>query len=133
MGDLTREAILGANDVVIEPLEVEEWGGTVYIRGLSSQERDSYDRTLVRVGPRGQTSVGNLDNVRATLAVRCIVDQEGNRLFSDKDAAELGKKSSSAVQRVWELARKLSGMDDETVEAEAEVFVEAQDDVSSSA
>lgn len=132
--ELTRQAILEADDQVIEPMDVPEWGGTIYVRSLTAQERDSYDRAMVRVGPRGEAQTSNaLNNVRALLLVRCVTDKGGTRLFGDKDATALGKKSSAVVQRVWAVAQRLSGMDAEEQEAIAEDFVEAQPDDDSSA
>jgi len=132
--DLTAQAILEADDSSLEPLEVPEWNGTVYVRAMTSAEKDAYDRLMVRIGERGQTAVNaqRLDNVRALLAVRVLCDKDGGRLFKDTDAAALGKKSSKALQRVWDVARKLSGFDEEETEKDAEAFGEAQGDDSSS-
>jgi len=39
-----------------------------------------------------------------------VVDDVGGRLFTDADVAELGGKSAAAVDRVYAVAARLSGM-----------------------
>jgi hypothetical protein len=128
---LTAEQIIAASDIETEAVDVPEWGGKVFIHGLSAIEVDRYNRSLVVMDGKGNTTVGRLDNVRASLVVRCLVDENGERLFDDQHARELGKKSSAVIQRLWEVARRLSRMDDTQEEAEAEVFADPQDDGSS--
>ncbi len=125
---LTAEQILAASDIETEAVDVPEWGGKVFVRGLSSVEVDNYNRSLVVMDKRGNTTVGRLDNVRASLVVRCLVDEDGERLFQDHQAKELGKKASAVIQRLWEVARRLSRMDDAQEELEVEVFGDPQDD-----
>lgn len=130
---LTAEAILAASDIQTEAVDVAEWGGKVYVRGLTAAERDRYDREIVSIDKKGNTSIGRLDNLRALLVVRCLVDENGDRLFQDSQARELGGKSSVVIGRLWEVAARLSGMSSATEEAEAEAFAEAQDDDTSTA
>jgi hypothetical protein len=124
---LTAEQILAASDIETEAVDVPEWGGKVFIHGLSAVEVDSYNRSLVVMDGKGNTKVGRLENVRASLVVRCLVDEDGERLFQDHQAKQLGAKSSAVIQRLWEIARRLSRMDDEQEEAEVEAFDAAQD------
>jgi len=132
MTDLTPEQILAADDKVFEPVEVPEWGGTVYIRGMTSAERDRYDRSLVNVDRKGNTTMGRLDNLRALLVVRCLVTKDGQRMFRDPQAKELGEKSALVMNRLWDVASRLSGMNQDREEEEEEVFDGAQDDDTSS-
>jgi hypothetical protein len=111
---LGREAILAAPDIKTEQVAVPEWGGTVLVRGMTGAERDEYEATLV-VG-KGKNRDVNMRNARAKLVVRCLVDADGKRLFGDADVAALGKKSATALERVFDVARRLSGMSDEDLE-----------------
>jgi hypothetical protein len=45
-----------------------------------------------------------------------MIDESGKRLFPDADVRELGKKSASALQRVFEVAQRLSGLSNADVE-----------------
>jgi|SRR5690554_5882572 len=111
---LSRDDILKASDIETREVDVPEWGGKVYVRGLTGSERDAYEASLVQF--RGKQRVPDLANARAKLVVRCIVDEEGNRVFTDADANALGKKSGAVLDRLFEVASKLSGLSDKDVD-----------------
>ena len=108
---LNREAILKADDLPREELDVPEWGGTVFVRTLTGTERDAFEASMIK----GERQV-DLTNTRAKLCVRCITDAEGKRLFNDSDIAQLGQKSSRALDRVFEVAQRLNGLSAKDVE-----------------
>lgn len=60
--------------------------------------------------------VDNMKNLRAKLVALTIVDEEGNRIFSQQDVNLLGKKSALALNRVFEVAQRLNGLKPEDVE-----------------
>lgn len=97
---LTKEIILAAEDLTRKALEVPEWGGAVYVRTMCGTERDEWEKSLA--------DVKDSANVRARLAVRCLCDEQGNRLFADADAEALGKKSGKILCRVFDLAIELN-------------------------
>lgn len=115
MATLTREAIVAVRDIQRELVDVPEWGGEVWVRGLTAAERDAYESGMVKNPGPNQEFV--LDNIRAKLAVKVICDENGARLFSDADVALLAEKSGSALSRVWMVARRLSGMTEEAAAA----------------
>lgn len=129
---LSREQILGAADRKTEDVDVPEWGGTVSVRALSGTERDSYEAGIVQLKSDG-SKVVNLKNLRGRLVSLSCVDDEGNRLFSDEDAIALGDKSAYALERVFDAARRLSGLSEDDVEELAESFAPAPSDGSTSA
>ena len=104
---LTKKDILDANDLKLITESVPEWGGDVCIRGLNAGERDHFEASI--------GSDVNLDNVRARLVVLCICDEKGKRIFNNQDADNLGKKSAVVVDRLFDIARKLSGMSDDDI------------------
>lgn len=114
MALLTRDQILKAQDLPTEDVSVPEWGGTVRVRALTGAERDAFEQSIVE--QRGRSTRMNLQNLRAKLVALTVVDEEGNRIFSDSDAKLLGKKSALALNRVFEVAQKLSGLTSEDVE-----------------
>lgn len=111
---LTRDAILQAEDLPTEDIEVEEWGGAVRVRALTGAERDAFEQSIVE--QRGKSTRVNMRNIRAKLVALTVVDADGKRLFSDKDAELLGKKSAAALDRVFEVAQRLSGLSPEDME-----------------
>ncbi len=117
---LDRATILAAPDVQTEELHVPEWGGWLRVRGLTGKERDAFE-TSITVG-RGKNQEINTRNARAKLVVRCVVDDQGNKVSSETDVNALGEKSAAALQRVFDLCRKLSGLSEEDVEELTEAF-----------
>lgn len=105
---LDREKILQANDLPRELVEVPEWGGAVYVRGLTGTERDKFEASLVE--QRGKNTRLNMQNARAKLVALSVVDENGNRIFNDADVKLLGNKSAVALQRIFDVAQRLSGL-----------------------
>ena len=103
---LNRDQILRQTALPRATLDVPEWGGTVTVRGLTGAERDAFEAGCM--ASRG--GVRNLANARARLVCLAVCDEEGTRLFSDGDAAAIGQLSAAALDRVFELAARLSGM-----------------------
>lgn len=126
MGLLSREQILQAEDLVYEDVEVPEWGGTVRVRGLTGAERDQFEASIVSLN--GRQSKVDTRNVRAKLAALTIIDEDGKRLFTDQDVQQLGLKSAAALDRVFDVAQRLSGLSDQDIEELAENLTGGQSD-----
>ena len=88
MEDLTRDAILGADDLPRREVEVPEWGGRLWVRTMTGLERDRYEAGLV-VEP-GTKRADRLANLRARLVALTAVDAAGERLFAETDVEALG-------------------------------------------
>lgn len=127
---LSKEDILKADDLEREECEVPEWNGSVIVRALNGRERDDYEASCVQ--QRGNNMHRNLANVRAKLVVRSVIDEDGNRLFEDRDANALGLKSAAALDRVFTVAARLSRLSDEDVDELAGNFSDDPNDGSSS-
>lgn len=108
MAILGREQILQANDLVTEEIAVPEWGGAVLVRSLTGEERDAYEASVV--DQRGKDTKVNLRNARAKLVAWAVVDEQGERIFTQADVQALGKKNASALQRVFDVAMRLAGI-----------------------
>lgn len=110
---LSKTDIFGADDRRYEDVAVPEWGGTVRLRSLTGEERDRYEASMVkRVGNK---QVDDLRNARARLVVLAAVNEDGTPLFDQNDTAALGRRSSAALDRLFEAACKLSGISDDDV------------------
>ncbi len=114
MGLLSRDAILSSNDLTFEEVDVPEWGGMVRVRTLTGEERDALESSMVE--RHGRKVDVNLSNLRARLVSLSCVDANGDRLFSDLDIEALGQKSAAALERVFAVARKLSGLSEQDVD-----------------
>jgi len=128
---LNRDQILKADDNAAEEVAVPEWGGTILVRGMTGKERDEFEVSMMERGHGGRM-VPNTVNVRAKVIMRCVVDEDGNRLFTAADLAALGEKSGAAIDRVYAVAARLSGLRDEDDEAAVRDFALAGGNGSSS-
>jgi len=120
MGYLTKEQILAAQDIVREAVPVPEWGGEVLMRGLSGIERDAFEASVVHMN--GRQPRYTLNNLRAKLVALSVVDEAGERLFSDADVTALGRKSAAALERVFQVAQRLSGLSAQDIEVLSKNF-----------
>lgn len=111
MGYLNRETIFAVDDRQYEDVPVPEWGGTVRVMGLTGAERDRMEASVVGNGRKM-----NLTNFRARLCALSIVDENGDRVFSDLDVGTLGKKSAAALEHVFSVSQRLSGLSDSDVD-----------------
>lgn len=128
---LTRDAILAAAALKTEEVAVPEWGGTVLVRELPGRARDEWEASLAT--QRGRQMVPDVANMRAKLVARSVVDADGNLVFTQQDVNALGELSASALDRVFEVASRLSGLSEADLEEMAGNSGTAQDGGSSSA
>ncbi len=109
---LSRDAILAARSLPTEDVEVPEWAGTVMVRGLDGQGRDEFEASMMVV--RNGKAYPDTANTRAKLVARCVIDPAtGEPMFTQQDVFELGKLSGAALNRVFAVASRLSGLSDE--------------------
>jgi hypothetical protein len=111
---LGRSDVLKADDLVIELVEVPAWEGSLYVKGMSGTERDAYESSIME--QRGNKREVNLSNFRAKLVAYSACDEKGKLLFSQKDIESLGKKSAAGLQRVYDVATRLSAVSKSDVE-----------------
>ena len=107
---LTREQILAAKDVATERVNVPEWGGEVIVRGLTGRNRDRFEALMT-------ANKGNamLDNACALMAAWCVVDENGQRLFTDEDVEQLGEKNARILVQLFQVAGRLSGTNQDDI------------------
>lgn len=106
---LSKTDILDCKDIETEVVKVPEWGGEVLVQGISLTEKDAYRKSLTIDGEI------ELDGATARLCTMCMVDEDGKRLFEEIDIAALSTKSAAAIERIFQVAQRLSGMDQEEI------------------
>ena len=114
MSLLSKTAILAARDLQTEDVEVPEWGGAVRVRSFTGRERDAFEASMVRGD--GKDRKVDLTNMRARLVGLTVIDETGQRLFTDDEVDLLGAKSGAALDRVFAVAQKLNGLSGADVE-----------------
>jgi hypothetical protein len=108
---LSRDDLLKAEDLVTEEVDLSDlpgYTGSVLVRGLTGRERDEFEASVLV--ERGGKAVRDLANVRAKIVAKCVVDEDGKRLFTDSDVAALGEKAGAAIDRMFDAASRLSGL-----------------------
>lgn len=110
---LTKDQILSASSKLkTREVPVPEWGdgATVTVRELSGDERDAYDQQLFQ-------HRDDFRGLRSFLVAMSLCDESGNSLgFTEAEVKQLGRKSGAAIDRLFEAAKKLSGLDGDAVE-----------------
>ena len=124
---LNKEAILSADDLKQEVIQVPEWKGEVIIRTMTGEERDAFDSEMIRDDKK------SFKNIRARFLSLIICDEQGNRLFDDKEIAQLGKKSAAALDRLFSAGQKLNRLSNDDIEELAGNLEPIQKDSSNSA
>jgi|SRR5205807_2586487 len=112
---LQREQILSTKGRLKRAtVAVPEWGGDVLVQELSAADRDAFEASCVT--RKGKSVEANLVNLRAKLVVRAVVADDGTRIFADADADAVGQLSGAAINRLFEVAQRLTGLTDQDVE-----------------
>ncbi len=128
---LTRQEILSIRDIRTETVFVPEWGGTVRIKAMTGKERDAWETALFQID--GKDVKMNKENLRAKLVALTVVDEAGQRLFTEADVEALGSKSASALDRIYQASQKLSGLTpDDIKEMEKNLETDHSDSTASS-
>ena len=116
MTGLTKEQILAAKDAAPVPVEVPEWGGTVYVRPMSAGDRDDWESELItRVEKRKESLREANKNLRAVFLAMCLCDDAGQLLFGPDDIEALSAKSYRAVDRAYDKAQTINGLSEADV------------------
>lgn len=113
MAILTREAILRADDLKFEDVEVPEWNGTVRVSMMTGALRDAFAASLQADGKPAA------DLYQEKLLVATIIDEAGAPMFTYDDIAALAKKSAVALDRVVKVAERINSVGNGAVEAAA--------------
>lgn len=114
-----REQILASDDLPRERVLVPEWGSDgkpleLFVRTLTGTERDAVEQAALK--ERAESEQETIQNIRARLVVFSAVDEAGTLVFSADDIEALGCKSAKALDRLFDVAARLSGFSDKDVE-----------------
>jgi hypothetical protein len=108
MGAL-RDKILAAKELPTEQVQTDEWAPSgvpfVHVRGLTAAEREQWERW---VGDNAKKQ----NYIREKLVVMTVVE-DGQPVFSRSDIQQLSETSSAVIVRLFDAARRLSGMQTE--------------------
>lgn len=109
---LTRESIFASDDTGFESIEVPEWGGTLYVRGLNGLEREEMENHFLK----GDDSSVDITGQKVKMLIACVVDKDRNQIFKPNDAGKINKKSGVVIDKIFGVCCRLSGLTDAAIE-----------------
>ncbi|MBQ6480528.1 MAG: hypothetical protein IJI45_05375 [Anaerolineaceae bacterium] len=98
---LTADAIFAAEDFNYADVECPEWGGTVRVRSLSGGQRSVITQRV---------QVKETEELEELLTVMGVVNEDGARIFTNKDIEALKKKSNAPISRIAKKIMEISGI-----------------------
>lgn len=102
---LSLEDILAADDRKPHPVDVPEWGGRVYVRGMSGVQREELEREGLEYG------------LASRIVAFGLCGENGEEMgWTAKQVHELGSKSAGVLLRLASKVQQLSGMSAADVE-----------------
>ena len=107
-----KDKILKAEDIEFMVLEVKEWGVNIMVQGLDGAGR-------ARVMSRAFDDDGNpdLESVYPDLLLASLRDPETRELiFAEEDREKLLSKSGKVIERLSQVAAKMSGLNQTALE-----------------
>ena len=108
---LTIEQILKAPDAEVVAVECPEWGGTVYVRTISADQRDAWEISC------GDENDKPKAGARASLVGLAMCDKEGRFLQpTEAEVKALGAKASGPMDRLFETILRINRMRKRDVE-----------------
>jgi hypothetical protein len=111
MALLGKKQIETSVDRKWEDVPVPEWGGDVRLMELSSADRGYLEAgQVVANGQNPTLRVESLKTYRERLVAFAMVDENFERLYSNKEIPELGKKSGKVIERLAAKVQELSAM-----------------------
>lgn len=90
-----RLQALQADDRPKFPVAIPEWGFSAFVQTLTAADYDDYEAWAFKKDDGA--------NYRAKLVCRALVDEQGQRVFTDEDATAVGHKSAYVVGRLFDL------------------------------
>ncbi len=97
-------------------IDVPEWPVAVYARKLSAQDQIEL------------SDGSDAKELPFKIILHCVVDENGERVFSDEDEPILRDEEFPVVMRVFGFVAKLNGLSSKELEDAMANFVPAQDE-----
>lgn len=109
-----RQLILASDDLKTEIVEISEWSTEesvckIKVQALSGRERAKWLQNAV-----GEDGKADLQKIYPDLVITCSHDPETNeKIFEPTDRDALNEKSGSALEKIAQVAVRISGLSKE--------------------
>ena len=111
MASELRKSIFEVDDIPTQVVEVPEWGVEILVKGMNGKGRANFLK-------RSTDADGNVsyENFYPELVIATAFDPEsGEQIFDSADRDTLNTKSGVALNRIAEVAQRLSGLGSDDV------------------
>lgn len=131
---LSRDSILKhAGSIDTREVHVPKWADengddVVIVRGMTIREFELHQARLTRAGD----DENKLGKANAQLIARCVVGDDGRRVFSDADVNQIAELGLGDVLRLSSAIQDLSGLNDDAEDEARGESVTAQTSSSAS-
>lgn len=112
---LTRENIL-ERALPKREVQVPEWGGLVYVRPITLAEQGRLMDASASLDAKSTPTYFEKMKVTAKLICWTVCDDNGARVFTEADVAELINRQASAIYRLQDAILDFSGLTKESRE-----------------
>tara|TARA_R100000152_G_C6782231_1_gene219178 strand:- start:7194 stop:7592 length:399 start_codon:yes stop_codon:yes gene_type:complete len=123
----SREALLKLCERRYATVDIPEREVTVRIQSLSESEKSQYETCLIAKNGKGIMRERLQDATRRLLAL-CIVDDAGERIFSDGDLSALANLDAFVSSRIYDACQEHCGFNkgdiDDTVKNSEQISVD---------
>ena len=113
---LSKAAILAAQDLPTEDVNVPEWGGPVRVRTMTGAERDAMGAMISKDAGAGEGKT-NQTAFRSIVLMHTIVGDDDQPMFERADLDAIGSKNGAVLDRLFRVADRLNGITSDAVEA----------------
>jgi hypothetical protein len=97
-----------------EPELVKLAGKEFLVKGLTDRERAEWE--LDCLDEEGRKDLTAMESIRPRLIAKCLVDDNGLRLFSDDEYEIVAEWPASVTVKLFEVCSRLCGLDEDDKE-----------------
>lgn len=109
--ELITHDILNIKDITLQKVILSEWKKHCFVKVMNCPERAKF---IEKIGRAGEGQI--LPNMMEELVVLTCVDSQGLSIFTHKDIAKLSTKSGRVIEKIFNAAAQLNGLNKEAIQ-----------------
>jgi len=104
---LSKDDIVTCEDLPIEAVYVKEWGGKVYVKPITLEERIKWEGSIKPDDPSLSAY---------TLLIHSLCDADSKPIFTEADLPMLRKKNAAVILRLFKITQRVSKLRTKDIE-----------------
>lgn len=105
--DLRSRIMQAKPQVASDPVWIDEWGVSVWVRELSLGERDEFESAQIMAKDGGGSTI-NIVGLKERLVKMCLVDEHGKRIFEPTD--DLSGLGAAGIEQAFVACQRVNRM-----------------------